>query len=835
MGLLGRVFGEEVERRFNEATPDVPKRIREVDQARKTARRAQRRAQQEIKRQQRLARERREKQRAERERKRKEQERRERERQKQREREKKERQRRERERRQRRRKREKQERRRKRREKEEREQREREKREREQTKKRSLGGVLGEVAGRNVNALVDTAKGADEARRNLLTGQESVSDVAEGAGQQTLRLMNVAGRGIVDVATGGNAEQFRQDFQQTEQGQRSLKNVEESDALGKAGAVLEAGVDASLDAPGASAQDEVARRLGGRENIAGTYQQAATTADDVLDPLRLSTRRNRVAKAGADFFIEPAVQGAAAVASGTDLETGEKTDATGDDIVEAALLPLAVPGRALSIGARGAKTVLKGGKATSRMVNPLRLLRGLRATDDAADAAQAGRRVTSGAKKTQDATSGTSRTLTGRIQPGSAPRRVETANSNRRSTAIDRVSGSNDGTGSRATGRTRTRQNRPDRRDPREIDTQFGGGPDDAFVNLRQSADGVFRQADDAAVRSGRNVDNLPVAASRQSESVTGQIASLVPASLRGTADNSALQRITGIARRTGDEADEVGDVARRISGGADEAADATRSGSRTGRAAQAGILGSIFARRGDEAGGIFSRIFGRGDEAADATRTGRRGDDASNTRRGDEADGRPRDSESPRRDRDNRERQRTPDEPDTPRRSRDVGPVGTVVRTIRQNLVATGIGALGVGAILGPGTVTVGPGDADPGDLDQPDPKIEGDGWAAYFVKPYNVEAASGAAQVYLYRVTSAAGESLGYSVVLGADESGTIYILEGSPDAPRQGRSRVDAPGLARAEARRAAGGTGSTGAGRRANPASGSRDFAPAGGGR
>lgn len=690
------------------------------------------------------------------------------------------------------------------------------------TRENSYTGAFVDSIVRSAQATAATVHGTGEAGYNLATDREDIGDVARGAGQQGLRLSNTAGHNIVDVFTGGRAEEIRENYrtdaESRQQYERSQRNVQRNrDPLGQIGAVLEVGTDFALDQPGASVQNRAADAAGGRENIARRYGQAATAVDEgILGRVGISTQQSQVSKALADFFVTPAVKGVATVTTGTDVETGEKENATGDDIVETALTPFAFVGGGLaSAGARGARggarAAQRGARASvsrfprsaqtasaaqaarrgeqasdvaraasrSRvgsgrvgaataaaggisavMANPIRIISGiLRRGDSAASGSRTVRRSTRTVRSSDNlpVLRDTTRRLNNAPTRNAAPRRVEQARQTRR--------GTESGT-------------------PRLI-----GGPDDNLPVLRQSGDATRRTQQSTRFAGGSDVIDLTPG----------------PGGVFRTAEaNADAVRAASRSRQAAQSGDEVGGILDRI-----------RSVIPTSGAA---ATGARAARSGDEAaesGGIFSRLrqaVGRGDEGAQARRPrsadeanrasdARTADRAEQSRRADEAN-RARSAERAAQSRradeaaEARRAERTADAARGGRRGGrldDIPVLGGVVRWMRRNPLATVGGGIVGGAYLAEGLL-------------EPDQRVEGDGWYAERRRSYNVQTRNGPQTIYSYEVFADGGNSIGYTVILGQDAEGRIYYLGGSPERPSESRSRVTTTGLQRAQERRA-----------------------------
>jgi hypothetical protein len=95
---------------------------------------------------------------------------------------------------------------------------------------------------------------------------------------------------------------------------------------------------------------------------------------------------------------------------------------------------------------------------------------------------------------------------------------------------------------------------------------------------------------------------------------------------------------------------------------------------------------------------------------------------------------------------------------------------------------------------------------------LDHPQ-QVSGDGWSATKRKTYRDD--SGKAFADLYRVMDDGGNPLGFAIVLGVTEDGTIYILRGVEN-PTDQVSQVKMPGLRKAR-QRASGQSAAAGGGR------------------
>lgn len=610
---------------------------------------------------------------------------------------------------------------------------------------------------RSLDFNVGAVKGVGEAAFNLVTGKESARDVASGAGNETLRGMSTAGENIVDVTTGGRAEELRDRYRESRsQYNRSTRNVQRNrDPIGQIGAVLEAGADFSLDQPGASVQDRLAREAGGRQRIAETYQRTATGIDDTLEraPVRISSRNNRFVKWLSEMTVAPSAQGVAATLTGTDVATGGKTDATAENLVDTWFAPFDV----LAGGAvvkTGGKAALRTTATNPRMVNPIRLLSGIfRSGDEVADAARfaerssTARRVTGSADNLPDA----ARRLED-LPDVARPQRVESASQNIRNTNLDTVRfGDNPG-------RTAVREgvdNLPARLDRVETARRAERGEDTNTLMHRLLGDADNPPGSSRwEPRRMVDADNLD------------DLEDVFPAGRAG--------RSTGTRRATAEAStvrERLSSLADRLRG-SDEAAQARR----TNRASDAADTASDSTRTTRyESSGTRRRArqaASTSDEGADATRRATR----TAARQGDEAAQRAAQS---------RRAERASEA------GENAGLLGRIRRWAGNNPGKTVIG----GGLLG-GIAT--------GALMDPPSMFSGDGWSAHQTKTYNVEGRDGPTQVFQYRVDGDGGETLGYTVVLGQDEEGTIYYLGGNTSRPSSTRSRVKGRDLAEAERR-------------------------------
>lgn len=640
----------------------------------------------------------------------------------------------------------------------------------------------------------DSASSSDvevQVKSNSGSGSDSGSGSGSGSlGEYVGKKFTDATRGgvntVVNVATGGNAEEtrekYRTDSEGSQQVERSESNIEEQGFLGRMGARLELGTDYLMDYPGASVQNEAAEAAGGRQTIAETYEQVTTETDATLAQANLDTRSNPVTRFGADVFVEPVAQGFSKTFTGTDLETGEKANATGEDIGEVMLSAAFFPtgGAGSRVVSGGARTVTRAANAAS-MVNPIRLARGTFSAGE--DVVSATRRTLSSSDNVPAVRREAER-LEGLEDWTAAPRRVEQSEQTRYSTRLNRLRNSEGGAGS-----PNLRDDLPTRVDEttqqQRGSTRFGSSEtsdrfDDVVYDLERGEDGVFR----TSRGSRRSTEEAAEGASQT---------------------------------RRGDDAQESGSVVENVRSNLNQAFNRGSGATRT--AGQAAGVGFGVGRRGasgaaDAAGSIFNRVrqtFSRGEDAADA---GRRAEDAGDATRASE---RPQDATSARRAEEGAENARRTEraedasdgrraeEPEgrspRTRRPRDGGGGGGRIRRwIRNNPLTTALTGGGLAAALGAG-VTL-------SQLEDPGPQIQGDGWYAQQVKPYTVETDQGeTATIYLYEVFGTDGSNRGYTVVLGADpDTGRIRYLGGNPERPSVAKSDVTAKGLSQAASRAA-----------------------------